>query len=100
MKRLPIPAMALLLTGLYASPSALSHPGGLDTNGCHYDTATGRYHCHREPRRNRDVNAPAKKSRENVCHDKSSPNYTSLKYFVSYPSLQACLTSGGRAPGS
>ncbi len=51
-------------------------------------------------RRNPDATAPAKKSRENVCHDKSSPNYSTLKYFVSYPSLQACLTSGGRAFGA
>ena len=99
---MPRMARLLALCCLLGVPGMVvqAHPGGLDTNGCHYDTATGRYHCHREPRRNRDVNAPAKKSRENVCHDKSSPNYSSLKYFVSYPSLQACITSGGRAVGS
>jgi hypothetical protein len=77
-----------------------AHQGGLDGNGCHYETASARYHCHRDPRRNRDTDAPAKKSRKNICHDRSSPNYTTLKYFVSYPSLQACLASGGRAVGS
>ena len=100
MKRLPIPAAGVISFCLAVCSPASAHPGGLDGNGCHYDTATGRYHCHRDPKRNRDVNAVAKKSRENVCHDQSSPNYRTLKYFVSYPSLQACLTSGGRAFGS
>jgi hypothetical protein len=100
MKHLPIPAAALMVLCLgFASPAS-AHPGSLDANGCHYDNANGGYHCHREPKRNRDVKAPAKKSRENVCHDKSSPNYSTLKYFVSYPSLQACIASGGRAAGS
>ena len=100
MKHVPIPAALFLLFCAGLALDASAHPGGLDTNGCHYDTATGRYHCHRDPKPNRDKNAPAKKSRENVCHDKSSPNYSTLKYFVSYPSLQACLTSGGRAAGN
>ena len=100
--RRPIPAFltsSLILLMLVPAP-AFSHPGALDGNGCHYDTSNGRYHCHRQPKPNKDVAAPAKKSRENVCHDKSSPNYSTLKYFVAYPSLQACITSGGRAAGS
>jgi hypothetical protein len=100
LKHRRIPAALILALGAGLASHADAHPGGLDTNGCHYDTATGRYHCHRDPKRNREVTAPAKKSRENVCHDKSSPNYTTLKYFVSYPSLQACLASGGRAFGA
>jgi hypothetical protein len=100
MQRIPIPAASLMVFCLLASPWALAHPGKLDGNGCHYDTSDGRYHCHREARPNRDKHAPAKKSRENVCHDKSSPNYSTMKYFVSYPSLQACITSGGRGAGS
>ena len=100
MMRLPIPA-AVLLLWLGVMAAAHAHPGKLDGNGCHYDTSSGRYHCHRMPAKgNPDKNAPAKKSRENVCHDQSSPNYRTLKYFVSYPSLQACLSSGGRAFGS
>jgi hypothetical protein len=47
---------------------------------------------------NSNVNALVKKSRENVCHDKSSPNYSTLKFFIAYPTIEACLKSGGRAP--
>ena len=99
---MPRPARLLLVCLLLAPLGIVveAHPGKLDTNGCHYESATGDYHCHRDPRRNRDVNATAKKSRENVCHDHGSPNYTKLKYFVSYPSMQACLGSGGRAFGN
>ena len=34
---------------LAASPvsGALAHGGGLDSSGCHRETATGGYHCHR-----------------------------------------------------
>jgi hypothetical protein len=95
----------LAATGLLqmlAIGPALAHPGKLDGNGCHYETATGRYHCHKETselKPNSAVNSPVKKSRENVCHDKSSPNYKTIKYFVPYKTLPECLTSGGRAPG-
>jgi hypothetical protein len=78
------------------SGTAHAHNGKLDGNGCHYETATGRYHCHRAVRPNKDVKAPAKKSRENVCHDATSSNYNTLRYFIGYPSMQACVTSGGR----
>jgi hypothetical protein len=76
-----------------------AHPGALDGNGCHYEKATGQYHCHKEVKPNTQVNAPVKKSRENVCHDKSSPNYKTLKYFIAYKTNAECLDSGGRAPG-
>jgi hypothetical protein len=71
--------------------AASAHPGKLDGNGCHYDTASGRYHRHRTVKPNPDVKAPVKKSRENVCHDGNSPNYNTL-------TMPACQTSGGRAP--
>jgi hypothetical protein len=100
MKHRPIPAALALILCLGFASNAWAHPGRFDDNGCHYATDTGRYHCAREPKPNKDKNAPAKKSRENICHDQSSPNYSTLKYFISYPSLQACLTSGGRAFGS
>ena len=89
--------------GLLASLAALSigsaqaHNGKLDANGCHYETATGQYHCHRMVKPNKDVKATVKKSRENVCHDKTSSNYSTLKYFISYPTMPSCVTSGGRA---
>jgi hypothetical protein len=76
-----------------------AHPGALDGNGCHYEAATGAYHCHKEVKPNPDVNAPAKKSRENVCHDKSSSNYKTIKYFIAYKTMAQCLASGGRATG-
>jgi hypothetical protein len=79
---------------------AQAHPGGLDGNGCHYENDTGRYHCHRTVKANANVKAPAKKSRENVCHGATSPNYTTLKYFIAFETMEACLKSGGRAFGS
>ncbi len=73
MKVIQIPVWALAALWLGASAPAAAHPGALDGNGCHYDTATGRYHCHRPGTKNPDVTAPAKKSRENVCHDRVVP---------------------------
>jgi hypothetical protein len=90
---------AAALLPLLAMSSANAHPGKLDGNGCHYETATGEYHCHKTVKPNRNVGAPVKKSRENLCHDKSSSNYSSLKYFVTYKSMAECLGSGGRAAG-
>jgi len=38
--------MALVL--LFSIPCiSVAHPGGLDSNGCHFKRATGEYHCHR-----------------------------------------------------
>jgi hypothetical protein len=87
----------LALLSALSMSTAHAHNGKLDGNGCHYETATGRYHCHRTVKPNKDVKAPVKKSRENVCHGESSSNYSTLKYFIGYPSMAACLTSGGRA---
>ena len=87
----------LLLLQAFSMGAAFAHNGKLDGNGCHYETATGLYHCHRTVKPNKDVKAQVKKSRENVCHDKSSSNYSTLKYFVSYSTMAACVSSGGRA---
>jgi hypothetical protein len=45
---------------------------------------------------NRNVNAAVKKSRENVCHDKSSSNYSTIKYFIAYKTMGECVSSGGK----
>jgi hypothetical protein len=91
-------AMAMLLaiaaTGI---GSALAHPGGLDANGCHYDTSNRKYHCHRTVKPNPDVAAPVKKSRLNICHDHSSSNYRNIRFFISFQTLAECVKSGGIA---
>jgi hypothetical protein len=38
--------LAFALTAL--SPPVYAHGGGLNSNGCHNETATGGYHCHQE----------------------------------------------------
>jgi hypothetical protein len=91
-----------LLPGLVlfrSLPAAWAHSGALDGNGCHYGTSDGRYHCHRQVKPNPDANAPVKKSPQNICHEVRSPNYRTVRYFISYPSMPACVTSGGRVPG-
>ena len=93
--RLPLALCAGLLA---AYVPAAAHEGGLDRNGCHYDRSSGGYHCHRNTNEispNPDQKAAVKKSRENICHDKSSPNYRQLRYFISYRDMDACLVSGG-----
>jgi hypothetical protein len=89
---LTVTAASLVL----AAGPALAHNGKLDANGCHYESATGEYHCHKEVKANRNVNAAVKKSRENVCHDKSSSNYSTIKYFIAYKTLGECVSSGGK----
>jgi endonuclease YncB( thermonuclease family) len=39
-----------------------------------------------------------KKSRTGICHAPDSPAYRSVRYFTSFPTLDACLASGGRVP--
>lgn len=47
MKRISaVTLFAFTLTVL--SPSVYAHGGGLDSSGCHNETATGGYHCHQE----------------------------------------------------
>ena len=90
---------ALALPLALATGAAHAHAGKLDANGCHYESASGEYHCHKEVKPNRNVNAAVKKSRENVCHDKSSPNYSTIRYSIAYKTMGECVTSGGRAAG-
>jgi len=87
---------ALMFPLALAPGTASAHNGKLDANGCHYESATGEYHCHKEVKPNRNVNAAVKKSRENVCHDKSSSNYSSIKYFIAYKTMGECVSSGGK----
>ena len=75
-------------------------PGGLDGNGCHHESDTGRYHCPRTVKGNTNVKALAKESRENICHGPTSPNYTTLRYFIAFETMEARLESGGHAFGS
>jgi hypothetical protein len=95
-------ALVVSCAGGFAwSEPATAHPGGVDANGCHYERSTGKnwqdtYHCHEQKPANRDTAAPAKKSRENICHDAGSPNYSKLQYFVAYQTMKQCTTSGGR----
>ena len=90
-------AAPLLLLGI---GTASSHSGGLDVNGCHYEPGLRHYHCHQKGKLDADPKAVAKKSRENICHDATSPNYKTLKYYAPYPSMEACLKSGGMRFGS
>ena len=94
MRRFTLAAVFLILTTIPVSAS----DGRLDENGCHYDRKNGSYHCHEERPPNPDRFAPVKKSRENVCLDKSSPNYRMLRHFVAYRDMRTCVGSGGREP--
>ncbi len=44
------------------------------------------------------TNGPVKKSRRNICHAPDSPTYRTVTRFSSYPTVEACLASGGRLP--
>jgi hypothetical protein len=98
MRRFRILGSLALLPALFAD-AAGAHSGKLAANGCHYESITGEYHCHQEVKPNRNVNAPVKKSRENVCHDRSSSNYKTIKYFIPYETVGESVTSGGRPAG-
>ncbi len=39
-----------------------------------------------------------KKSKANICHDKTSPGYKQTKNFTAYATMDECVKSGGRAP--
>ena len=41
---------------------------------------------------------PIKKSRTGICHAPDSPTYPTVTRFRSYPTVEACLASGGRLP--
>jgi endonuclease YncB( thermonuclease family) len=40
---------------------------------------------------------PIKKSRSDICHPPDSAAYRSVRHFRSYPTVEACIASGGRA---
>ena len=68
--------------------NADAHFGGLDANGCHYDTAGGPNNRHRTINPDLAVTAAARKPRAIIRHDAASPNYSTAE----------CLARGGRAP--
>jgi hypothetical protein len=42
---------------------------------------------------------PIKKATSSgICHAPGTPGYSSTKKFTKYPTLEACLASGGRLP--
>jgi endonuclease YncB( thermonuclease family) len=43
---------------------------------------------------------PVKKSRNDICHEPASASYKATTNFESFPTLEACLASGGRRPGN
>lgn len=45
--RIPLLLSFLITTALLSDNPALSHGGGLNSEGCHNETRTGGYHCHR-----------------------------------------------------
>jgi hypothetical protein len=98
MSRLAALALAACACSLSGTP-ADAHEGRLDANGCHYDHGNLGYHCHKDVPPNPDASAVAKKSRDNICHDSHSPNYLTVKYFISYRSMKDCVASGGRKAG-
>ena len=44
------------------------------------------------------TNGPVKKSRGDICHAPGNPTYRTVTRFTSYPTVEACLASGGRLP--
>ena len=53
-------ALALPAISLVVAAPASAHPGGLDKNGCHHDTKTSEYHCHKGP--NAGKSAPSEEA--------------------------------------
>jgi len=39
-----------------------------------------------------------KSTRSGICHAPGTSGYSSVQYFTAYPTLEACLASGGRLP--
>jgi endonuclease YncB( thermonuclease family) len=54
----------------------------------------------RHPSEVTSTDGPVKKSRNNICHDPSMSTYGSVLKFTSFPTLDACIASGGRLPKS
>jgi hypothetical protein len=83
-----------MTAAIFLSTPVRAHTGDLDANGCHYK-GKSHYHCHQDAAPNTHTDAAAKKSRQNVCHDKTSPNYNKLRRFMDFDSMEDCLKSGG-----
>jgi CDP-diacylglycerol pyrophosphatase len=48
---------------------------------------------------NEDTSEPnVKKSKNDICHDKSSRSYNRTKNYTPYETIKECLASGGRLP--
>ena len=47
MKRSIAAVVVVCLMSTFPAQSLFAHGGGLDSRGCHRETATGGYHCHR-----------------------------------------------------
>lgn len=48
---------------------------------------------------NEDAGQPnVKKSKNDICHDKSSRSYKRTKTYTPYKTIEECLASGGRRP--
>jgi endonuclease YncB( thermonuclease family) len=45
-----------------------------------------------------DTGGMVRKSKNNICHAPGSSTYASVKNFTPYPTLEACIASGGRLP--
>lgn len=92
------PAFALAAVIAAVLPLLLhAHSGDLDPNGCHLNYQSGEYHCHKS-RGSKDEILPVKKSRTGICHAPGSQYYKVTQNFTAYPSMKACLQSGGRRP--
>lgn len=99
MKMLGRSVMFFVATAVTAAAfPASAHPGGLNAEGCHNNRSTGDYHCHRPTAPNPANSDVVKKSRTGICHAPGTRYYVQTQNFTSYPSLQACLDSGGRLP--
>ena len=100
MKRLLSVLLSLPLPGLVAAAPVNATSGALDDNTCHYKANKRAWHCHDDNGENPDQEGPVEKSRENVRHERASPNYKQLKRFVSWPTLGTCQKSGDGRRGS
>lgn len=78
--------------------SASAHSGGLNAQGCHINRKTGDYHCHRPQPPASPSSDSIKKSGSGICHAPGSTYYSRTLRFAPYPTLKACLDSGGRLP--
>ena len=65
--RTMVASFAVLLLALLAPGTAFAHGGGLDSKGCHTESATGEYHCHRA---GASADAPAPSGNQGDAYDR------------------------------